>query len=791
MRGFKDFFGSRFGGSRREGAPEPGKAGAPAPGPELAGPAQLPVAAPYKKGDFIGQKYEVYGTLGKGGCGVVYLVYCHETEEVYALKTFRDEYIADAAVRERFRQEAQVWVDMERHPYLVRASFVEQIAGRLYVVMEYIAPDESGLNTLEGYLASRPPDLAQSLRWAIQFCYGMEYAYSKGLRCHRDIKPANIMIGQDRALKIADFGLAGTLGAASGAAGIDLGLREGRVGLSGQTMDGASFGTPTHMPPEQFVNAASCDERSDIYAFGVVLYQLAAGGRLPFLAPLPRDGSQQEQLRFWRGMHELHGKSRVPRLDSPLRGIVERCLEKEPGRRYQRFGELRQELEALLKRETGEVLGQPELGSFQAWEWSNKGISLGNLGRYDESVRCFDRMLEIDPRQANAWYNKGHSLGNLGRYDESVRYFDRALAIDPRHAGAWYSKGISLSRLSRHDEAVRCHDMALEIDPWDARAWNGKGASLYDLGRRDEALRCYDRALAIDSRLAHAWNNKGVSLAELGRYDEAVRCYEMALEINPQEAGAWSNKGTSLEKLGRFDESVRCFDRMLEIDPRHAGAWYSKGISLSRLSRHDEAVRCYDMELEINPRLANAWNNKGICHNRLGGYDEAMCCFDRALAIDPRDAAAWYNKANSLRSLASHNEAVRCYDSALEIDPQHASAWYNKGNSLSDLGRHDEAVRCFDRALAIDPRLVDAWLNKGNCLHSLGRDDEAVRCYDRAVAIDPRDARAWHNKARAEDELELGSNAAGSYRRFLDLALPAYEAQVGYARQRLRELEGH
>ena len=162
-----------------------------------------------KKGDFIGGKYEVFALLGEGGFGTVYQVYSHSTNEVYALKTCRDEYIEDPSIRERFRKEAQVWIDLERHPYIVRAEHVESILGRLYIAMEHIASDEPGMNTLDGFLSNRPPDLAQSLRWAIQCCHGMEYAYSRGIKAHRDIKPANIMIDQNMAVKITDFGLAG------------------------------------------------------------------------------------------------------------------------------------------------------------------------------------------------------------------------------------------------------------------------------------------------------------------------------------------------------------------------------------------------------------------------------------------------------------------------------------------------------------------------------------------------------------------------------------------------------
>ncbi|MCX6841550.1 MAG: serine/threonine-protein kinase [candidate division WOR-3 bacterium] len=549
--------------------------------------------AAYKKGDVIGQKYEVYGVLGTGGCGIVYLVYSHETKGVYALKTFRDEYLADAGTRERFRKEASVWVDLERHPYLVRAYLVDDIAGRLFIGLEHIAPDEQGLNSLEGYLRLRPPDLAQSLRWAIQFCHGMEYAYSKGIRCHRDIKPANIMIGQGKTVRITDFGLAGVLGPAQAMSGIGLSIQQGTVGLSGQTVEGTGFGTPTHMPPEQFTDAASCDERSDIYAFGVVLFQMASSGRPPFLAELPTDNSEAESARFWREMHRLHSGAPVPRLDSPLFAIIQLCLEKEPGKRYQSFGKLRGDIEPLLKRQTGETVRPPELRALEVWEWGNKGVSLNTLGRCEEAIRCFDKALELDPQEALAWDNKGSSLDSLGRYEEAIRCYDKALELDPRNAAVWYNKGLSLDSLDRYEEAIHCHDKALELDPRFALAWCNKGNCLSSLGHYEEAVRSYDKALELDPRKAGAWDNKGFSLNLLGRYDDAIRCFDKALELDPRYASAWLSKGASLHELGRHEEALSCFDKALELDPRYASAWYGKALDQEKLGRRQDAVRSY------------------------------------------------------------------------------------------------------------------------------------------------------------------------------------------------------
>jgi serine/threonine protein kinase len=188
----------------------------------------------------IGDKFKVVRLLGEGPFGRVYLVDALSTGSVYALKTLRDELLLDRKTRDLFRKEAQIWVDLDRHPYIVRAFHVGEIQGRLYLATEYVAPDEDGLNNLEGFLRIHPPDLAQSLRWAVQFCHGMEHAAAHGVRCHRDIKPANIMIGQDRAVRITDLGI---------------------VGLHPDTT-AEGFGTPTHMSPEQFVEASRANARS-------------------------------------------------------------------------------------------------------------------------------------------------------------------------------------------------------------------------------------------------------------------------------------------------------------------------------------------------------------------------------------------------------------------------------------------------------------------------------------------------------------------------------------------------
>jgi tetratricopeptide (TPR) repeat protein len=617
----------------------------------------LPGAA-YKRGDFIGQMYEVYGVLGAGGFGIVYLVYSHETKYVYALKTFRDEYLADVHTRELFCREANVWVDLERHPYLVRAHWVDEVGGRLFIVMEFIAPDEHGLNTLEGYLRQRPPDLGQSLRWGIQFCHGMEYAYSKGIRCHRDIKPANIMIDQGKIVRITDFGLAGVLGVARAVSGIKLNTQQGAVGLSGQTMAGTGFGTPEYMPPEQFIDAASCDERSDIYSFGVVLFQMVSGGRLPYAA----------SPRTFDAWFRVHSEAAIPVLQSPLSPIVTRCLQKGQDTRYGSFRELRANLEALLEQASGEVVVQPIPRVLESWEWSNRGKNLKVLGRLDEAERCSHKAIEIDPRNASAWGNRGNVLDRLRRYDEAIRCYDEALRLNPGDAFCWNNKGISLRSTGRYAEALACYGKALEIDPKYAVAWGNKGTCLGFLGRHEEAIRCYDSAVTLDPGLAGAWGNKGASLLSLGKYTTAIDCIDHALRFDPVNVVYWCNKATCLEELGRPDDAIACWSRAIELDPASVQARFDKGLALKRLRRYDEAISCFDKALELDQRQAPVWYTKGLCLDILGRYEEAICAFDKALGIDPQDAMAWHAKALAQEKLGRKVDAVESHRQFIELE---------------------------------------------------------------------------------------------------------------------------
>ena len=609
---------------------------------EIRSAAGRPKAKPKLRGgtgEFIGQKYEVYRVLGKGGFGVVYHVLNHDTGQILALKTFRDEFMRDKVTRDLFKKEARILVDMASHPFLVEDYYVDEVAGRIYIAMEYVPPDEDGLNTLEGYLRRKPPDPALSLRWAIQFCLGMEFIASQGIKCHRDIKPPNIMITPQKDVKISDFGLAGILSSLVPAGAGESTLL--RSGAPAHTMMGETFGTPTHMPPEQFVNAASCDERSDIYSFGIVLYQMASGNAFPFAAPWPKDNSPAEMNRFWKAMHELHALAPPRPLDSPLYPIIRRCLEKEPARRFQGFAELRAALEPLLSDLTGQTVQPPEPAEMNAAAWLNKGLSLKNLGQLDEALACYEKAIEMNPPArviSLAWNNKGICFLVRGRINDALQCFETALGLNTRSEKAWCNKGFALHNLGRFREALECYDQALRIEPAYAIAWANKSNTYLSLGDHDKAVLCADEAIKYDKGNDAAWNNKGAAYFSAGYLPQALTCYQNALAINPSEMTAHYNMGLVLNGLKKYPEAIACYDRVLAIKPDNAFAWCSKAITLMALKDFEQALACLDRARASDPGYPTPLYYKAYVMLNLNNNLEARKYFDAFIKANPPDS---------------------------------------------------------------------------------------------------------------------------------------------------------
>ncbi|MEQ9482093.1 tetratricopeptide repeat protein [Coleofasciculus sp. F4-SAH-05] len=221
-------------------------------------------------------------------------------------------------------------------------------------------------------------------------------------------------------------------------------------------------------------------------------------------------------------------------------------------------------------------------------DWYSRGVNLSDLGRHEEALDSFDKVIEIKPDYHYAWYRRCNALYNLGRYQEVITSFDKFLEIKPDDYSAWNLRGIALSTLGRYEEAIASYDKAIEIKSDDHYAWYHRGIALFLLKRYEEAIASFDKALEFKPDNQDTWFRRGNALYHLGRYEEAIASYDKAIEIKHDNQDTWSHRGNALSHLGRYEEAIASYDKAIEIKSDDHYAWSLRGIALSNLGRYVE-----------------------------------------------------------------------------------------------------------------------------------------------------------------------------------------------------------
>ncbi len=268
-----------------------------------------------KPGMFISDRYEIIDKVGTGGTADVFKARCHRLNRFVAIKILKAEYSDDKNFVEKFRAEAQSAAGLS-HMNIVNVYDVGEDNGLYYIVMELV----EGI-TLKTFI-ERKGKLAvkEALAIAIQIAQGMEAAHENHI-IHRDIKPQNIIISKDGKVKVTDFGIA--------------------KAASSNTITSSAMGSVHYISPEQARGGYS-DERSDIYSFGITLYEMLAG-----TVPYTGENTVSVALLHIQGEAEpLH--TIVPGIPVSAEHIVEKCMEKKPEYRYQSASELIRDLKKAI-----------------------------------------------------------------------------------------------------------------------------------------------------------------------------------------------------------------------------------------------------------------------------------------------------------------------------------------------------------------------------------------------------------------------------------------------------------
>lgn len=479
------------------------------------------VPAEWNDGDVILDQYEVIGQIGEGGFGTVHKVHHKGWNVDMAVKS------PITSLREyeerKLHREAEVWMELGLHPNIVSCHFVRNLGGVPRIFIEYveggtlhewlygsspkgIAPTASmGEKAKSDEAAKKPRDLtrAQRLAIAIEICRGMHHAHTfqwkdkdgaehEGV-VHRDLKPPNILMTEDGTPRITDFGLVGfglsTEQASSSSSAeastapkvllpdsVDNNI-EGDAALL--TLHHGGAGTPSHMASEQFDPNTIVTKAADIYAFGVILYELFCGRR-PFELPAKyRNAHRQLQFAEYERIHREDPppdpKSLAPDLDPALAELMLHCLQKAPQDRPPSFAHIRNRLKATLKHledlDYDATHPEPKAAELLADSLNNRALSYLEMGLDRRATELWERALEYDAYHGETNFNSALFHWRRGHVtDESIvaKIGDIVRSSDNPGLSSYLLAGIHLERgdIDSAREILANPSQFLENDPW-------------------------------------------------------------------------------------------------------------------------------------------------------------------------------------------------------------------------------------------------------------------------------------------------------------------------------------
>jgi len=724
----------------------------------------MPLAAGTRLGP-----YEILAPLGAGGMGEVYRAHDTRLGRDIALKLLREDVQSSPQRLARFEREARSVAGLS-HPNIVVLYSIEDFDGRIGLVLELIeGRDLSELVTSGGL------PLAQVLDLAIPLAEALASAHEKGI-VHRDLKPANIKVSREGRLKVLDFGLARMLEAEPG-----LGLT--RTVEAPMSEAGVVMGTVPYMAPEQ-IRGDVVDARADLFAFGVIVYELATGKR-PFTGPSLADVSSSILRDAPAPLGEV--RSEVP---PELGRIVDRCLAKNPRERFQSALDLANDLRRV-------AVGKPTSSPTRpAGEVSIAVLPFANRSANPEdeyfAEGLADELLGVLARIRGIRVAARTSSGRFKNTTEDLPVIGQKLNVatllegSVRKAGNRVRIGVQLVRVADGD-AVWSQTYDRTLDDVFAAQDDIAHAVVKELRRAllgeaddSDASREAKAEVARATRHGRSKDPEAQRLLLQARHIgdrrtaqdavKAIELLEQALAMDPSFAGAWTELSRHHHRLANELEgdegsshkrkAKAAIERALELDPELAGTYGQYGfLQLFYDLDWKSANASLRRGLALDPEDPRVLNLAGLIAQTEGRFDDAERLFLECGKSDPLSPASYVNRGIALMWSARHEAALEAFRKAIELAPGAIGAHYNCAQNLVALGRMEEArdeiprevhpaYRLLAEASFLEGETADHALQELIALHAREASAQIAHAY--ASRGDVENAFAWLERAKIE-----------------------------------------
>ena len=649
--------------------------------------------------------YKITGMLGEGGMGVVYRAMDSELGREVALKLLPPEMADDPKRLGRFRREAKA-VAALNHPNIVTIHSIESVEETHFLTMELVEGE-----SLDHIIPPGGLPLARVFDIAIPLADALSSAHERGI-VHRDFKPANVMVTGENRIKVLDFGLAKLMEDPSTETS-DPALTAIPTQVTELTAEGMVMGTAPYMSPEQ-VEGRATDHRTDIFSFGVVLYEMATGGR-----PFTGETSAAMVSSILRDtpptVTEINES--LPR---HLARIIQHCLEKDPEVRYQSAKDVRNELRSL-RREVDS--GGVTTGS-GATPVSAAPRSMGARRYWLGAATGIAAILIL----AAGWW--------LGRGSERAR----AVGDQP---SADFGAGVAAAAQSDMPSVAVLPFANLSADPDNEYFTDGLTEELIGALANVKGLRIPARTSV------YALKGTNLDVQEIGRRLGV----DNILEGSVRKAGDQLRINAQLIKVADgFNLWSETYDRELSDVFVIQGEIADNIVAALQLTLSPVEKQALRAERTTDFK-AYEYYLRGRGHYRRRtreDFESAREMFSKAIEIDSGYALAWAGLADTYTEFWRNYESIEenltqaeeASREAVELDPDLAEAHASRGFALGQRRLYDEAAAEFRRAMELNPRLFEAYYYYGTVAFAAGRLETAAEMFERASEVAPDEIRA-------------------------------------------------